>query len=127
MKNYIDLGKNMLGNWEHYVYLDTEELLLKSLVLRHMIHVKVECVMEKENEEYRLIALKVLKKDEPKFLRAMEELKGKMLLFGHLDYESHGKELIESTREALMEEAAETGRVPLPTGGTVRARLLPEI
>lgn len=127
MRNYIDLGKTLLGNWEHYLYLDTEEFLAKSLILRHMIHVKVERVMEHENEQYKLIALKVLKKDKPKFLQAMEELKGKMLLFGHLDYETHGGELMEDLMKELRQEAAETGRVSLPQGGAVRVAVLPEL
>ena len=121
MKNYIHLGKNLLGTWEHYLYLDTEEFLAKSLLLRHMIHVKVEGFLQKENEPYRLVSLKVLKKDEPKFLRAMEELKGKMLLFGHLDYESHAGEEIELLRDVIRKEAAETGRIQLPMGGSIRA------
>ena len=126
MQNYIGLGKGLLSSWQHYVYLDTEDLLAKSLIRRHMVRVKVDGIMTKEGEKYRLVSLKVLKKDEPKFLQAMEELKGKMLLFGHLDYESRGGELIEMTRAEIMKEAAETGRVPLPTGGTVKARALPE-
>lgn len=126
MQNYIGLGKGLLSSWQHYVYLDTEDLLAKSLIRRHKVRVKVDGIMTKEGEKYRLVSLKVLKKDEPKFLQAMEELKGKMLLFGHLDYESRGGELIEMTRAEIMKEAAETGRVPLPMGGTVKARALPE-
>ena len=90
MKNYIDLGKSPLGTWENYVYLDTEDFLAKSLLVRHLIRAKVEYVMGRDNEKYKLVALKVLKKDEQKFLRAMEELKGKMLLFDHRDYEAQG-------------------------------------
>lgn len=121
MKNYISLGKTLLGNWVRYLYLDTDEVLLQSLLRRHMIHVKLEGIMERENESYRLVALKVLKKDEQKFLQAMEELKGKMLLFGHLDYESHGGDLLEETRGILRQQAEETGRVDLPAGGSIRA------
>ena len=121
MKNYISLGKTLLGNWVRYVYLDTDEVLVQSLLRRHMIHVKLEGIMERENEPYRLVALKVLKKDERKFLQAMEELKGKMLLFGHLDYESRGGELLEETRGILRQQAEETGRVDLPAGGSIRA------
>ena len=126
MKNYIDLGKSTLGAWENYVYLDTEEFLAKSLIVRHMIRVKVESVMGRENEKYKLVALKVLRKDEEKFRGAMEELKGKMLLFGHRDYDSHGGELIELTRAMIRNEAAETGRVELPKGRTIPARFLPK-
>lgn len=121
MRNYIDLGKAFMGVWEHYVYLDTDEYLARSLFARHMIRVKIESVMGREDEEYKLVALKVLKKDEEKFLRAMEELKGKMLLFGHRDYETHGGALMRMTREMLQEEAAETGRIELPLGRVLRA------
>ena len=125
--NYIDLGKSLLGGWEHYVYLDTDEFLARSLFNRHGIHVKLDGVMERENELYRLVALRVLKKDEELFLRAMEELKGKMLLFGHRDYDARGSRLIEITRELIRKEAAATGRVRLPAGGTIRAEALPEL
>ena len=73
------------------------------------------------------MVLKVLKKDEQKFLQAMEELKGKMLLFGHRDYESHGGELMDLIRDGIKKEARETGRVSLPMGGSVRADALPEL
>lgn len=127
MRNYIDLGRCLLGAWERYVYLDTEEDLARSLFVRHLVHVKTEGIMERKNEKYRLVALRVLRRDEPKFLQAMEELKGKMLLFGHRDYETHGGELVEMTREMIREEARTTGRVELPTGGTIRAAALPEL
>ena len=127
MKNYIDLGKNLLGTWEHYVYLDTPEILAKSLFVRHMVALKPEGVMTRENEKYCLVAVKVQKKDKEKFLRSMEELKGKMLLFGHTDYESRGGELMDMTRDIIRAEAEKTGKVELPTGGTVRAETLPEL
>ena len=125
MKNYIDLGKSTLGNWENYVYLDTDEYLARSLFVRHMIRVKVEHVMEREGEEYRLIGLKVLKKDEEMFRKAMEELKGKMLLFGHRDYDTRGGQLMDLTRAMIRKEARETGKVELPSGRTIPARHLP--
>ena len=125
MKNYIDLGRSPTGAWENYVYLDTEDFLAKSLLVRQMIRAKVEHVMGRDNEKYKLVALKVLKKDEPLFRRAMEELKGKMLLFDHKDYESRGGQLMELTRAMIRNEAAETGRVELPKGRTIPARLLP--
>lgn len=120
MTNYISLGKCGFGAWERYLYLDTDEFLARSLIRRHMIRVKVENILVREKEKYRLVELKVLKKDEPLFLRAMEELKGKMLLFGHLDYESHGGGLMDITRDMIRKEVAETGRLELPTGQVVR-------
>lgn len=127
MKNYINLGKPRFGNWTNYIYLDTDEYLAKSLFIRHLIHVRKEGIMARENEKYQLVILKVLKKDEQKFLQAMEELKGKMLLFGHRDYESHGGEMMDLIRDGIRKEARETGRVTLPLGGSIRADALPEL
>ena len=123
MKNYIKLGRSSLSSWEHYVFLDTDDILAESLMNRHMVRREIEGVFGMDNEEYRMISVKVWKKDELRFLQSMEELKGKMLLFGHLDYESHGGELVEKTRDSLKKDAEATGRIPLPMGGSVRATL----
>lgn len=127
MKNYIKLGKSPLSGWEHYVFLDTEDILAESLMNRHMVRREIEGVFGMDNEEYRLVSVKVWKKDELRFLQSMEELKGKMLLFGRRDYESHGGELVEKTREALKDDVKKTGRIPLPMGGSIRAAALPEM
>ena len=121
MKNYIKLGKSVLSNWEHYVFLDTDDILAVSLMNRHMVRREIEGILGMDNEEYRMISVKVWKKDELRFLQAMEELKGKMMLYGHLDYESHGGEIMEKTRALLKKDAEATGRIPLPMGGSVRA------
>ena len=121
MKNYIKLGKSALSSWEHYVFLDTDEILAESLLNRHMVRREIEGILGMDNEEYRMISVKVWKKDELRFLLSMEDLRNKMTLYGHLDYESHGGELIEMTRDSLRKDAAATGRIPLPMGGSVRA------
>ncbi len=121
MKNYIKLGKSVLSSWEHYVFLDTDDILAVSLMNRHMVRREIEGILGMDNEEYRMISVKVWKKDELRFLQAMEELKGKMVLYGHLDYESHGGEIMEKTRASLKKDAEATGRIPLPMGGSVRA------
>ena len=123
MKNYIKLGKSSLSSWEHYVFLDTDDIRAESLMNRHMVRREIEGVFGMDNEEYRMISVKVWKKDELRFLQSMEELKGKMLLFGHLDYQTHGGELMEKTLELLKKGAEATGRIPLPMGGSVRAAL----
>ena len=127
MKNYIKLGKSSLSSWEHYVFLDTDDILAESLMNRHMVRREIEGVFGMDNEEYRMISVKVWKKDELRFLQSMEELKGKMLLFGHMDYESHGGEMMEKTRESLRRDIEATGRIPLPMGGSIRAAALPEM
>lgn len=42
--------------------------------------------MEKKGNDYLIIFCKVRKKDEGKFLKALNELEKKMLLMGHHDY-----------------------------------------
>ena len=101
MKNYIKLGKNPLSGWEHYVFVDTEDILAMSLMNRHLVRREIEGVFGTDSGEYRMVSIKVWKKDELRFLQSMEELKGKMLLFGHLDYESRGGELMEKVLDHL--------------------------
>ena len=120
MDNFFDLGLSATGKWKHYVYLDVEEPLIVSLLARHQVRVKCEAVMHKENEEYTMIALKVLKKDEERFLRALEELKNKMLICGHRDYEEQAAALILELKENLRQDLKEKGHVDLPTGGQAR-------
>ena len=127
MKNYIKLGKKSMSSWEHYVFLDTEDILANSLMNRHMVRREVEGVLGMDNEKYCLVAIRVWKKDELRFLQSMEELKGKMLLFGHMDYQSHGGEIVEMTRDRLKKAVEKTGCIPLPRGGTIRASALPEM
>ena len=109
------------------MFLDTEDILAESLMNRHMVRREIEGVFGMDNEEYRLVSVKVWKKDELRFLQSMEELKGKMLLFGRRDYESHGGELMDRTRDSLKKDVEATGRIPLPMGGSIRAAVLPEM
>ena len=120
MKNYIRLGKNALSGWEHYLFLDTEAILAESLMNRHLVRREIEGIFGMDDEEYRMIAVKVRKKDELRFLQSMEELRGKMLLFGHMDYESHGGDLVEKIRESLRKDTEAAGRIPLSMGGSIR-------
>ena len=101
MKNYMKLGKNPLSGWEHYVFVDTEDILAMSLMNRHLVRREIKGVFSLDSGEYRMVSVRVWKKDELRFLQSMEELKGKMLLFGHLDYESRGGELMEKVRDHL--------------------------
>ena len=123
MKNYIDFGKCGAGRWKRYLYLDTEDFLLGSLLMRDPVKVKYETCLTKENENYRLVMLKVLRRDETRFLKALEDLPGKMLLCGYRDYESRGEELIAELEDLVRAEMKERGKVSLPLGGTARVEL----
>ena len=82
MKNYLDFGKCGAGRWKRYLYLDTEDFLLGSLLERDPVKMKFETCLMKDNEQYRLVMMKVLKRDEEKFLKALAELPGRHFNFG---------------------------------------------
>ena len=123
MRNYIDFGKCGGGRWKRYMYLDTEDFLLESLLRRDPVRLKFVTWMMKDDEKYRLVMMKVRVKDETKLLKALEDLPGKMLLCGHRDYESHGEELITELEDLLRAEMKVRGKVSLPLGGTARPEL----
>jgi len=51
------------------------------------VHVKYGKEFAGKGSDYRVIFCKVKKSDEQNFLKALHELKNKMLLMGHTDYE----------------------------------------
>ena len=120
MKNYLDFGKCGGGRWKRYIYLDMEDFLLGSLLTRENVKVKFETSLMKDNENYRLVLMKVLKRDETKFLKALEDLPGKMLLCGYRDYESHGEELMSELEELIRADMKAHGKIDLPLGGSAR-------
>ena len=79
--------------------------------------------MIREGEPYRLIILKVLRKDLDEFKAAMEDLKTKMLICGHRDYESHGGEMIEEVISLLREDMKKRGCTDSPLSGKIRPEL----
>ena len=123
MKNYLDFGKCGGGRWKRYLYLDTEDFLLGSLLTREQVKVKFETCLMKDNEKYRMVLMKVLKRDETRFLKALEDLPGKMLLCGYRDYESRGEELMNDLEEGIREDMKAHGKIRLPMGGTAHVEL----
>ncbi len=105
MKNYIDLGSCDLGRRKLMVYLDTDEYHGIGPMNQHGVRLKFKTEMERDGEKYRLIFLRVLKKDEQKFAEAMEDLKIKMLICGHTDYETHGGDLMDELEGNLRRKA----------------------
>ena len=127
MKNYIKLGKGSLSGWERYAFLDTDDIMAESLMNRHLVRREIEGVFGTDSAEYRMVSVKVWKKDELRFLQSMEELKGKMLLFGHLDYSARSGELVEKAQDLLKKNAEMPGRTRHPSGRNIRAAALPEV
>lgn len=120
MRNYVMCGKKFFGRRLLYAFLDVPENLAASVLDRHRVHCGFLHVLTRENEEYVLIQVKVRRKEEQRFLAAMEDLKKKMLIFGHTDYETHGGKLIRELEDIMIEKAMQDEkllrRMGIPVG-----------
>ncbi len=84
-KNYWRLRRFSLF-YKYYAFVDTEEYLGDQLFIQQKVEVSFGKEFGKKGNDYLIIFCKVRKKDEKKFLKALEELEKKMLLMGHHDY-----------------------------------------
>jgi len=101
MKNYIRIN----GRFSYtYLYLDTDDYLADSLFYKRKIPVKFKNEFVNENEKYRFITCKIRKKYKEDFEKALEELRSKMLLCGHTDYDERCDTIM---REMFGEETEE--------------------
>ena len=70
----------------HYAFVDTENYYADQLFIKHCVPVRFGNEFVSPDNRYRIIFCRMQKRDEAKFLAAMEELPNKMLLCGHRDY-----------------------------------------
>ena len=87
MKNYVFCGGILKYN---YAYIDLnvdKDYIADSLFYKNKIHVSFKNEYSRDGDKYRIIFCKIRKKDKEKFETALEEIKNKMNLFGHTDYE----------------------------------------
>lgn len=85
MKNYIKLRDWSLL-FHHYVFIDVKDYLADNLFRRENVCVWFGHEYGKEDSCYKVIFCKIRKNDEAKFLKALGQLKNKMLLTGYRDY-----------------------------------------
>ena len=86
-----------------YMYIDLnvdENYVADSLFYKRDIPVKFKDEWSKDEDKYRVIFCKVRKKYKAKFEEALEELKNKMALLGHIDYEDYCNDLFNQMKEA---------------------------
>ena len=105
MRNYIRYGKTAFSKWLIYAYLDLPENLAASVLQKHGVRFRFDRLMTREDTNYVLIQMMIKPEDKVKFLNAMEDLKTKMLLSGHPNYETEAGELIRELEDILIEEA----------------------
>ena len=83
--HYIKLEQFSLLNC-HYAFVDTPEYLADQLFIRHEVKVRFGQEFHHPGKDYVVILCRARKKDERRFLDALNELPGKMALLGYVDY-----------------------------------------
>ena len=73
--------------YDYFVFFDTKPYLADQLFIRHEVRVWFDQEYAKEDSPYLAIFCHVRKKDVPKFLAALEDLKKSMIICGHSHYE----------------------------------------
>lgn len=71
---------------DYFMYFDTMPYLADRLFVRHGVRVWFDLDLEKPGAPYVAVICHVRKKDVPKFLEALEDLKRSMMLCGHPNY-----------------------------------------
>ena len=69
--------------YDYFMFFDTTPYLADQLFIRHQVRVWFDSEYAKEGSPYLAIFCHVRKKDVPKFLAALEDLKKSMMLCGH--------------------------------------------
>ena len=105
MRNYICYGKTALNQWIRYAFLDRPENYAASVLQKNNVRFRFNRLLVGEDTDYVLIQMLVKTEDREKFLKAMEDLKTKMLLCGYPDYETEAGELIRELEHDLIEES----------------------
>lgn len=83
--NYIRLEKKSI-TYAYFLFIDVTEYLADRIFIKHKVKVGFGKEYAKEGSKYLCISCKIKKRDEGKFLEALEELKNIMLLCGYVDY-----------------------------------------
>lgn len=99
VKHYIYLGGKFYDNYMYFDLNVDEHYVADSLFYKREIPVKFKDEMVRDGDKYRAIFCKVRKKYKQKFEEALEELKTKMALLGHLDYEDFCYDMLKKLEE----------------------------
>ena len=105
MRNYILYGKTRFAKHLLYAFIDVPEALVTSVLMKHKVRAKFVHLMTREDTDYVLVQMKIHRSDRQKFLDAMEDLKTKMLICGHADYETCAGELIRELEDDIIEQS----------------------
>lgn len=81
--------------YSHYAILDTSDYYADQLFIKHQVTVRFGMEYAHPDAPYLIVFCRVRKKDEQRFLTALEELPNKMVLCGHPDYPTFCKAFID--------------------------------
>ena len=87
--------------YSYFAYVDMEEYYADSLFIKHEVKVRFMREYLNPDSPYIVIFCKVRKRDSQRFLDALAQLPNKMLLCGHLDYQSFCIELSKKMKSEI--------------------------
>lgn len=109
---YIKLQRFSLWN-AYYAFMDTAEYFADGLFIKHQVSVHFGREYVRPPNPYHIIFCRVHKKDEERFLEALDEMPNKMILCGYPDYlkdcETLWKEIIDNAEENERKRFCRTG------------------
>ena len=85
--------------FDYFMFFDTTPYLADQLFIMHKVRVWFDREYSKEGSPYVPIICHVRKKDVPRFLAALEDLKKSMILCGHSDYEKEVSEFMDGMEQ----------------------------
>lgn len=103
--NYYSFGGLL---FRRYMYVDlnvNSGYVADSLFFKRKIPVKFKDEMVRDGDKYRMIFCQIPKRFRRAFEESMEELKTKMCLLGHTDYEDYCESLRKELEEANQKKA----------------------
>ncbi len=74
--------------FDYFLFFDTTPYLADQLFIKHQVRVWFDREYERAGSPYIAIICHVRKRDVPKFLAALEDLKKSMMLCGHPEYQT---------------------------------------
>lgn len=91
-QNFYPVNKFSLSG-RYFCFFDVKDYLADALFVRHKVRVRFKKEYWKQGTDYVAILCKVHKRDVEEFVKALEELKRKMLLLGYTGYQELCEEI----------------------------------
>lgn len=86
--------------YDYFMFFDTAPYLADQLFIRHQVRVWFDEEYARDGSPYLAILCHVRKKDVPKFLEALEDLKRSMMICGYPDYQAEISSFMDEMEKA---------------------------